>query len=88
MGKIIFTVFFLDFPFEVCIEGINKRKGKPRSDMPWTETEDDEEFLEFIRNYNTDSRPKVLELLNKYNEKNIIIFKSREEADGYINTMR
>lgn len=78
------TVFFLDYPLDVCLDGIKQRKGKPRSDMPWIETEDDEEFLEFIRNYNTQSRPKVLELLEKYKEKNIVIFKSREEADDYI----
>jgi len=78
------TVFFLDYPLEVCFNGVRERKGKTRSDMPWIETEDDEEFLEFIKNYNTQSRPKVLELLEKYKEKNIVIFKNREEADDYI----
>ncbi len=78
------TVIFLDFSLEVCIGGIRQRQGKLRPDMPWIETEDDEEFLEFIKNYNTQSRPKVLELLEKYKEKNIVIFKSREEADAYI----
>lgn len=78
------TVFFLDFPLEVCIEGIRQRQGKPRPDMPWIETEDDEEFLDFIKNYNTQSRPKILALLEKYKEKNIVIFKNREEADDYI----
>ena len=28
------TVFFLDYPTEICIDGIKERKGKPRSDMP------------------------------------------------------
>jgi len=28
------TVFFLDYPTEVCIQGIEARKGKKRSDMP------------------------------------------------------
>lgn len=78
------TVFFLDYPVEVCIDGIKQRKGKERSDIPWIETEDDEEFMEFIRNYNIQSRPKVLSLLEKYSEKDIVIFKSREEADNYI----
>ena len=34
------------------------RRGKPREDMPWIESEDeiDEEFLEFIKNYNADLR--------------------------------
>ena len=82
------TVFFLDYPVEVCIDGIKQRQGKIRSDMPWIETEVDEELLEFIRNYNTQSKPKVMELLKKYSEKDIVIFKSRKEAEEYINNMR
>lgn len=78
------TVFFLDYPVEICLEGIRQRQGKPREDMPWTETEDDEEFLEFIRNYNTQSRPKVIELLEQYNDKQIIVFRSRVEAEKYV----
>ena len=56
--------------------------------MPWTENAVDEEFIEFIKKYNTDSRPKVIELLEKYNEKTIVIFKSREDADLYLADMR
>lgn len=82
------TVFFLDYPSEICLEGIRQRQGKPRPDIPWTETEDDEEFLEFIRSYEGQSRPKVLELLKMYSDKSIFVFKSREEADGYINSLR
>ena len=81
------TVFFLDFSLEVCIEGVRQRQGKPRPDMPWIETEDDEEFLEFIKNFESESKPKILCLLQKYKEKNIIILKSREEADRIINTL-
>lgn len=81
------TVFLLDFPLDVCIEGIRQRQGKPRPDMPWIETEDDEEFLEFIRNFEKDSKPKILTLLQIYQEKNIIILKSREEADCFINNL-
>lgn len=28
------TVFFLDYPTEVCLDGIRQRKGKERSDIP------------------------------------------------------
>ncbi len=82
------TVFFLDYPVEVCIDGIKQRKGETRSDMPWIETEVDEELLEFIRNYNIQSEPKVLELLEQYSEKDIIVFKSRKESDDYINKVK
>ncbi len=81
------TVFFLDYPVEVCIAGVEERRGKPRPDMPWVETEPDLEFIEFIKKYNEESRPKVIELLEKYKEKNIIIFKSRNEADEFLRSM-
>ena len=38
----------------------------------------------YIKKYNEESRPKVIELLEKYKEKNIIIFKSRSEADDFL----
>ncbi len=78
------TVFFLDYPTDVCLDGIEQRKGKPRSDMPWIETEDDEEFLEFIKNYNTQSRPKVMEILDNNRDKDIFIFKNRNDAELFI----
>ena len=79
------TVIFLDYPLDVCLGGIKERRGKPRSDMPWIETEEDVEFIEFIKSYNEQQKPKVLELLEKYSDKNIIIFKSREQADAFLN---
>ena len=79
------TVIFLDYPLEVCLDGVKERRGKPRSDMPWIETEEDAEFIEFIKSYNEQQKPKVLELLEKYSDKNIVNFKSREEADAFLN---
>ena len=80
------TVIFLDYPVDVCLDGIKERKGKPRSDMPWIEDdEDDAEFLEFIKNYNAQSRPKVIELLKKYSHKDIYIFSDRLQAEEFLN---
>jgi hypothetical protein len=53
--------------------------------MPWTETEEDAEFVEFIKNYNSQSRPRVMELLEKYGDKNTFIFKNREETEKFLN---
>ena len=71
------TVIFFDLPVETCVEGIMARQGKPRSDMPWRGAGDsnDAEFMSLVYNYGTNNRPKVMELLGKYAEKNIIIFK-------------
>ena len=79
------TVFFLDYPLDVCLNGIKERRGKPRSDIPWIETQEDAEFIEFIKSYNEQQMPKVIELLEKYSDKNIVIFKSREQADAFLN---
>ncbi|MCQ2565237.1 MAG: adenylate kinase [Clostridia bacterium] len=80
------TVFFLDYPAELCLAGIKERKGKARADMPWIEPEDedDPEFIEFIRNFNTQSRPCVLDLLSKYSDKEIHIFQNRSSADAFL----
>lgn len=84
------TVIFLDYPLEVCMEGVRIRRGKARTDMPWVEAEDEEdaEFIAFIKSYNSESRPKVMELLEKYKEKNVEIFRSREEAAEFLERLR
>lgn len=38
------TVFYLDYPTELCLEGVKNRMGTARPDMPWVETEEDPEF--------------------------------------------
>ena len=78
------TVIFLDYPTDLCLDGIKQRRGKPRNDMPWFETEEDAEFIEFIKSYNAEQKPKVLKLLERYAEKQIITFKSRKEADEFL----
>ncbi len=79
------TVFFLDYPTDICIAGIKSRKGKKRPDIPCATLEDeDHEFVEFIKNYNSVSRPAVMELLRKYSDKRIIIFKNRNEASEFL----
>lgn len=78
------TVIFLDYPLEVCLSGVEERRGKPRPDMPWVETEPDLEFIEFITKFNEESRPMIVGLLEQYKNKNVIVFTSRGEADEYL----
>lgn len=81
------TVFFLDFPPEVCLQGVNDRIGKPREDMPWTEEAVDEELISCIKSFSKRELPHIYTLLKKYNYKSIIIFKSREESEKYLEKM-
>ena len=82
------TVFLLDYPTEICLGGVRERRGKPRSDMPWIETEDDEEFLKYIKDFNDTQRPEILKLLRKYPDKRVTVFESREQADEYLEKIR
>lgn len=82
------TVFFLDYPLELCLEGARARTGKEREDMPWTEMEFDEEFRQWILDFPRDQLPEIYELLEKYRDgKEIIVFRTREEADAYMRDM-
>ncbi len=78
------TVFFLDFPTEIALDGIRARRGKPRPDMPWIEEEIDPEFLDFVQSFNTTRRPRILALLEQCNDKTIYILKSRDELNQFI----
>lgn len=83
------TVFLFDLPVEVCLQGVTDRVGKERYDLPWLETELDPEFKQFIEDFPKDTLPYIYELIEKYkDDKRVIIFKSREEADGFIEKLR
>lgn len=83
------TVFLLDFPTEICLEGAKSRVGKKRDDMPWVEEKLDENFKQCIIDFSNEKLPKIYELLDKYKVNlKIIIFKSRNEADDYIKTIQ
>ena len=82
------TVFFLDYPTELCLAGVEERMGKPRADMPWIETEWDEEFHEHIKNFSEKNRPKILALLERHAEKEIHVFKERAEAEAFLQNFR
>lgn len=80
------TVFLFDLPTDVCLQGAKERLGKGRYDLPWIEKESDPEFEGFIIEFAEKSLPKIYNLIEKYKaEKDIVIFKSREDADDYIN---
>ena len=83
------TVFLFDLPTEVCLQGATERLGKVRYDLPWIEKELDPEFEVFIKEFSKKSLPEIYELIEKYKqEKQVIIFKTRKEADEYIANIR
>ena len=83
------TVFLLDYPIDICVSGAASRVGTKREDLPWLEREFDEDFKEWIINFPKVKLPEIYEMLSKYKgNKNIIIFKTREESDKYLEELK
>lgn len=82
--KACYTVFLLDLPVDMCLKGVNARIGKTRDDMPWVEQELDEEFKNWILEFPQKELPRIYSLLEKFNDKNIIILKSHDQIAKYL----
>ena len=82
------TVFFLDFPLEVCLAGVENRRGAQRPDMPWVEEELDAEFLQYILDFGQAQMPAIRAGLEAYRgRRQILTFHSRAEADAWLNAL-
>ena len=78
-------IYFLDIDKEECLKNINNRLNIKREDMPYVDSEIDNAFFKKVNNFPIEQRPKIYDLLNKYqNNKRIYIFKTRNEIDEYI----
>ena len=82
------TVFLLDFPLDVCLEGAASRVGKKREEIPWVEEVLDPEFRQWIIDFPEKKLPEIYRLLERYPDKNIIIFKSRKQSEDYIKNVQ
>ncbi len=80
-------VFMFDLPTNVCLEGVKARIGKKRQDLPWVEEEFDPAFRAYIESFRSEKLPKIYELLEEHRDK-LTVFKSRQEADDYIKTLK
>lgn len=80
------TIIFLDYPTDVCLDGVRRRIGTKRPDIPWIETREDPVFMEYVSTYNEKVRPNVIEMIKKYQDKELIVLHSREEANLFIDT--
>lgn len=80
------TVFLFDLPLRDCLNGAASRIGRKRPDIPWLELKSDPDFRQWIIDFKKDRLPGILELLAK-TDCDQIIFKSRMEADAYLDAM-
>ena len=82
------VIFLFDLPTDICIDGVCERIGKTHEDLPWIETETDNDFINFIKNFRTESLPKIYELTEKYSNIKTVVFKSRQDAEEYLQAIK
>lgn len=79
------TVILFDLPTEVCLSGAVARLGTLRPDMPWTDTDLDPWLKTEIEEFSEKNLPKIYAYLEKHRAgKTVAVFRTREEADGFL----
>ena len=78
------TVVFLDCGREECLRGIAERVGAARTDIPWTEDRLDPALAELVVRYRAENRPKVFALMEKYPDRQALVFRTREQAQAWL----
>lgn len=82
------TIFLLDYPLDICLSGAESRIGKKRFDFPWIEMQFDNEFKQWIIDFPNKELPLIYNMLDNYSDKNIVIFKTRNQADDYLKELK
>ena len=77
-------IFFLDLPEDVCREGVLRRIGKKRDDLPWIETKEDPELLKMVHDFRTAYHPILLELFQRFPGKQLVLLESREAMNEWL----
>ena len=78
------TVIFLDLSVEECMKGIMERVGAARTDIPWTEQQPDPELVELVSRYPADNRPILYDLIGKYPDKQLFVFRTRAQTEAWL----
>jgi len=82
------TIILFDLPAADCLDGAISRLGKSRCDMPWIDTELDPNLKQEIDTFAVQNLPAIYALIDQYkNDKTVVIFKSREQADTYLSQL-
>lgn len=82
------TVFLFDLPLAECLRGAEQRLGIDRPDMPWTDTEMDPEFRQWIMDFLEMQLPVIdIILENHKDDVRIVRFRSRAAADEFLSQL-
>jgi adenylate kinase family enzyme len=81
-------VIFLDYSTWTFLRGIFDRLihnyGKEKPDMPGCKERFDLDFIFYVATYNIRRRKYVLEVLNKFKDKDIMIFRKQKDLNKWV----
>lgn len=81
-------VFFLDYSTATFMKGIFSRLlknyGKEKPDMPGCKERFDLSFIMYVFTYNRKRRKYIIEILDKYPEKDVRIFKKQKDLNEWV----
>ena len=78
------TVIFLDYPEQLCLNGIRNRVGTFRTDLPWIDEQLDPALVERVERYRQEKRPEIYRLMKKYPDRRTVIFHTRKAAARWL----
>lgn len=79
------TIILFDVSYETCVQGIKAREGKNCEDKPWAAAHADDRLLSEVQRYIPEQLPVVYRLLERYgNDRNVMIFRTREDAEHWL----
>lgn len=84
------VVFLLDIDKNLCLESVKQRELEKRADFPSFLDKNQEQFdilINGLLEFEEKRKPQILEMQNKYPNKNLIVFKTRKEIDDYLKSI-
>ncbi len=85
-------VIFLDYSAITFLKGIFKRLiknyGKEKPDMPGCKERFDLSFIFYVATYNFRRRKYIVEILEKYPEKNVMCFKKQKDLNKWVEQLK
>ena len=84
------VVLLLDIDKNLCLESVKQRELEKRADFPSYLDKNQEQFdilINGILEFDEKRKPKILEMQNKYPNKDLIALKSRKEMDDYLKSI-
>lgn len=86
------TIIYFDFPRNIAVYRTLKRRvqyrNKLRPEMPDTWKEKiSPKFMKFVWDFNKTERPRIYEILSKYKNNEVVIFKNPKQVQGYLDSL-